>query len=161
MRWARRSSNWTSFSAPWARAWDSHEVVDLAVGRLALHDAEENRDEVLAALDDKTEAVIRALEAQHTEARRSRRRRRDRARGPPTRPRERTSQDRISGLARLSTGQVASVGRPTRAFPPPEAPSQGSRRQEDLKEGRREPKVEREEFHGEWNDVLRSRMEQR
>jgi hypothetical protein len=49
MRWARRSSNWTSFSAPWARAWDGHEVVDLAVGRLALHYAEENPDEVLAA----------------------------------------------------------------------------------------------------------------
>jgi hypothetical protein len=58
MRWARRSSNWTSFSAPWARAWDGHEVVDLAVGRLALHYAEENPDEVVAALDDKTEAVI-------------------------------------------------------------------------------------------------------
>ena len=28
--WARRSSNWTSFSSPWARAWDGHEVVDLA-----------------------------------------------------------------------------------------------------------------------------------
>src|SRR4051812_48866526 len=24
--WARRSSNWTSFSSPWARAWDGHEV---------------------------------------------------------------------------------------------------------------------------------------
>jgi uncharacterized protein YndB with AHSA1/START domain len=24
------SSNWTSFSSPWARAWDGHEVVDLA-----------------------------------------------------------------------------------------------------------------------------------
>src|SRR5260370_825818 len=63
MRWARRSSNWTSFSSPWARVWDGHEVVDLAVGRLALHYAEENPDEVLAALDDKTEAVIRELEA--------------------------------------------------------------------------------------------------
>jgi len=31
------SSNWTSFSSPWARAWDGDEVVDLAVGRLALH----------------------------------------------------------------------------------------------------------------------------
>ena len=71
MRWARRSSNWTSFSSPWARAWDGHEVVDLAVGRLALHYAEENPDEVVAALDDKTEAVIRELEAQHKEARRS------------------------------------------------------------------------------------------
>ena len=30
---------------------------------------EENPDEVLAALDDKTEAVIRELEAQHKEAR--------------------------------------------------------------------------------------------
>ena len=47
-----------------ARAWDGHEVVDLAVGRLALHYAEENPDEVVAALDDKTEAVIRGLEAQ-------------------------------------------------------------------------------------------------
>src|SRR5215510_9362814 len=27
--WARRSSNWTSFSSPWARAWDGHEAVDL------------------------------------------------------------------------------------------------------------------------------------
>jgi len=34
--------------------WDGHEVVDLAVGRLALHYAEENPDEVVAALDDKT-----------------------------------------------------------------------------------------------------------
>src|SRR5260221_10663337 len=59
MRRARRSRNWTSFSSPWARAWDGHEVVDLAVGRLALHYAEENPDEVVAALDDKTEAVIR------------------------------------------------------------------------------------------------------
>ena len=32
-------------------------------------------DEVLAALDDETEAVIRELEAQHKEARRSLRRR--------------------------------------------------------------------------------------
>ena len=60
MRWERRSSNWTSFSSPWARAWDGHEVVDLAVGRLALHYAEENRDEVVAALDDKAEAVTNA-----------------------------------------------------------------------------------------------------
>src|SRR5882757_9976356 len=30
------SSNWTSFSSRWARAWDGHEVVDLAVGRLDL-----------------------------------------------------------------------------------------------------------------------------
>jgi len=60
----RRSRNWTSFSSPWARAWDGHEVVDLAVGRLALHYAEENPDEVVAALDNKTEAVIRELEAQ-------------------------------------------------------------------------------------------------
>jgi len=35
-----------------ARAWDGHEVVDLAVGLLALHLAEENADEVVAALDD-------------------------------------------------------------------------------------------------------------
>src|SRR5258706_2451935 len=35
MRRSRRSRNWTSFSSPWARAWDGHEVVDLAVGRLA------------------------------------------------------------------------------------------------------------------------------
>jgi hypothetical protein len=86
--WVRRSSNSTSFSPPWARAWDGHEVVDLAVGRLALHCAEENPDEVLAALDDKTEAVIRELEAQHKEGRRSLRRRRDRARGPPTLPKK-------------------------------------------------------------------------
>ena len=31
MRWSRRSSNWTSFSSPWALAWDGHEVVNLAV----------------------------------------------------------------------------------------------------------------------------------
>src|SRR5260221_8501964 len=37
MRRSRRSRNWTSFSSPWARAWDGHEVVDLAVGRLVLH----------------------------------------------------------------------------------------------------------------------------
>jgi len=106
-----------------ARAWDGHEVVALAVDRLAVHDAEENPDEVLAALDDKTEAVIRELEAPHKEARRSLRRRRDRARGPPTLPRE-----DIPGSPcpeRLSTWQVASVERPTLAFPLPEATSQG------------------------------------
>src|ERR1700733_9188424 len=32
MRRSRRSRNWTSFSSPWARARDDHEVVDLAVG---------------------------------------------------------------------------------------------------------------------------------
>jgi hypothetical protein len=37
--------------------------------------------EVLVALDDKTEAVIRELEAPQKEAHRSLRRRRDRARG--------------------------------------------------------------------------------
>src|SRR5436190_5402055 len=31
MRWSRRSRNLTSFSSPWARAWDGHDVVDLAV----------------------------------------------------------------------------------------------------------------------------------
>src|SRR5713101_7532345 len=36
MRWSRRSRNWTSFSSPLARAWDGHEVVDLAVGRLTI-----------------------------------------------------------------------------------------------------------------------------
>ena len=40
--------------------------------------AEENPDEVLAAVDDKTEALIRELEAQHVEARRSLRRPRPR-----------------------------------------------------------------------------------
>ena len=44
----RRSSNWTSFSSHWARAWDGHEVVDLAVGRLALHYVQENPDDVVA-----------------------------------------------------------------------------------------------------------------
>jgi hypothetical protein len=43
-----------------------------------LHYAEENPDEVLAAVDDKTDALIRELEAQHREARRS-------LRGPPPR----------------------------------------------------------------------------
>ena len=46
-----------------------------------LHYAEENPDEVLAAVDDKTDALIRELEAQHREARRSLRR------PPPRRPR--------------------------------------------------------------------------
>jgi Universal stress protein family len=46
------------------------------------------RTPILAAVDDKTEAVICELEAQHAEARRSLRRRLDRARGPPTLPRE-------------------------------------------------------------------------
>src|SRR5512145_2694147 len=78
-----------SFSLRSARAWHGHEVVDLAVGRLALHYAEENPDQVVAALDDKTEVVIRELEAQHKEARRSLRHRRDRARGPLTLPRDR------------------------------------------------------------------------
>ncbi len=53
-----------SFSSRWARAWDDHEVVNLAVARPALSDAEENPDEVVV-LDDQTEAVIRKLEAQH------------------------------------------------------------------------------------------------
>jgi hypothetical protein len=52
-----------------ARARDGHEVVDLAGGRLALHYAEENPDEVVAALDDEIEALIRELEAQRKEAR--------------------------------------------------------------------------------------------
>jgi len=58
------------------------------IGRLALPYAEENPGEVVAALDDKTEAVIRTLEARHKEARRSLAPRRDRLRGPPTLPRE-------------------------------------------------------------------------
>ncbi len=77
-----------SFSSLWARAWDGPKVVDFAVGRLALPYAEENPDEVVGALEDKTEAVIRELEAQHKEARRSLRRRRDRVQGPYTLPRE-------------------------------------------------------------------------
>ncbi len=60
---ARRSINWTRFSSPWARAWDGHEVVEPAVGRLALRYAEEDADEVVAAPEDKTEAVIGELEA--------------------------------------------------------------------------------------------------
>ena len=52
-----------AFSSPWARAWDGHELVDLAVGRLAFHYAEENHKEVL---DDKTEAVICELELLRT-----------------------------------------------------------------------------------------------
>jgi hypothetical protein len=47
-----------SFLLPSARAWHGHEVVDLAVGRLALHCAEENPDEVVAGLDDETEARV-------------------------------------------------------------------------------------------------------
>src|SRR6266567_3144595 len=96
----RRSRNWMSFSSLWARAWDGPKVVDFAVGRLALPYAEENPDEVVAALDDKTEATIRELEAQHKEARRSLRRRRDRARGPPTLPREDVPESHV--LARSS-----------------------------------------------------------
>src|SRR5688572_17712213 len=38
MRWSRRSRNWTSFSSPWARAWDGHEVVDLAKAAWVFHD---------------------------------------------------------------------------------------------------------------------------
>jgi hypothetical protein len=38
--------------------WGGHEVVDLALGRLALHYTEENPDEVVAALDDKAEDKI-------------------------------------------------------------------------------------------------------
>ena len=41
-----------SFSLPSARAWHGHEVVDLAVGRLALHYAEENPDEVAVSRRD-------------------------------------------------------------------------------------------------------------
>ena len=68
---------------------------------------------VVAAVDDKTEAVIREREAQHKEAHRSLRRRRDRARGPPTLPTRlktstnievyaRTPNDRFGGLTRGS-----------------------------------------------------------
>src|SRR5678815_4944973 len=39
MRWSRRSRNWTSFSSPWARAWDGHDVVDLAVSAAPAFDA--------------------------------------------------------------------------------------------------------------------------
>jgi hypothetical protein len=113
MRWERRSSNWTSFSSPWARAWDGHEVVDLAVGRLALHYAEENPDEVLAALDDKTEAVIRELEA---------------------RQRRRAVRCDVEGIVSPTVKKIS-------------------------KKELRELKVECEEFHGEWNYVIRSRMD--
>src|ERR1700684_689424 len=54
----RRSRNWTNFSSPWARARVGHEVVDLPVGRLLLHYAEENPDEDVAALDDNTDAQL-------------------------------------------------------------------------------------------------------
>jgi hypothetical protein len=50
MRCPSSSSSWTSFSSRWARAWDDHEVVDLAVGCMALHYAEENPDAVAVAL---------------------------------------------------------------------------------------------------------------
>ncbi len=52
--------------------WDRHDVIDHAVGGLALHYAEEDCDEAVAALDGKSEAVIREPEAQHRKARRSR-----------------------------------------------------------------------------------------
>src|SRR6185295_1108784 len=32
MRRSRRSRSWTSFSSPWARAWDGHEVVPERLG---------------------------------------------------------------------------------------------------------------------------------
>ena len=48
-RYPRHSRNWMSFSLPSARAWHGHEVVDLAVGRLALHYAEENPNEVVVS----------------------------------------------------------------------------------------------------------------
>jgi hypothetical protein len=51
-----------SFSSPWARACDNHEVVDLTVGRPVLDHAEENPDELVAALDNKTEAVTREID---------------------------------------------------------------------------------------------------
>src|SRR5688500_18362881 len=47
MRWSRRSRNWTSFSAPWARPWDGHEVIDLASATPFL--GEESRDLVVPA----------------------------------------------------------------------------------------------------------------
>src|SRR5688572_10111194 len=47
MRRSRHSRNWTSLSLPSALAWHGHEVVYLAVGRLALQCAEENPDEVV------------------------------------------------------------------------------------------------------------------
>jgi S-adenosylhomocysteine hydrolase len=112
--WVRRSSNSTSFSPPWARAWDGDEVVDLAVGRLALHCAEENSDEVLAALDDKAEAVIGGLEAQHKEVRRSLRRRRNGARGPPTLPREDVTGSHVLPSREGKTMTAASTTAPFR-----------------------------------------------
>ena len=62
----------------------------------------------------------------------------------------------MSWLERLSTSQVESVEGPTLAFPLPEATSP-----EISKKELRELKVERQESHGEWNDVIRSRMQQR
>ena len=59
----------TNFSSPWARARGGPEFVDLAVGRLALPSAGENPDEVVAAPDAETEAVIRELEATRKEVR--------------------------------------------------------------------------------------------
>jgi hypothetical protein len=48
-----------NFSSPWARACDNYELVDLTIGRPVLDHAEENPDALVAALDNKTEAVIR------------------------------------------------------------------------------------------------------
>jgi hypothetical protein len=75
MRRSRRSRNWTSFSSLWARAWDGDEVVDLAVGRLVLHYAEENPDEVVAVLDDKKVALSRGLLERTIEEEQEKRRR--------------------------------------------------------------------------------------
>ncbi|WP_352529872.1 MULTISPECIES: hypothetical protein [unclassified Mesorhizobium] len=117
MRWARRSSNWTSFSSRWARAWGGHEVVDLAVGRLALHYAEENPDEVVAALCGPTRPSSTPLATRPTEV-----------------------------------GLVVRVRLDRRRYPIGKNIS---------KKELRELKVECEEFHGEWDYVIRSRMERR
>ena len=68
--------------------------------------------------------MIREFEAQQTEERRSLRRRRVVPEGHLRCP-EKTYQDLLSWLERLSTEQVASVQRPMLAFPLPEATSQG------------------------------------
>lgn len=46
---ATRSSNWTTFSSPWARAWDGREVIDPRLAVWLFHCAKENSNEVVAA----------------------------------------------------------------------------------------------------------------
>src|SRR5215472_747578 len=72
MGWARHSSNWTSFSSPWARAWYSHEVVALEDGA-SLRDRDD-RERLDAVVEGRDRAVPSCWRLTRRRAQRPRRR---------------------------------------------------------------------------------------